>query len=346
MTVSGELGGGARRPRPDRQRRRGPQHGGDVRAQRGRSHQPAGVARSSPITRASRRMLMQVGTSEVLYDDTIRVAEAARQAGVDVEVQEADGMVHVYQMHVVRPPPGRRRHRQDRRATSGSRPAHVPRRRRTAPTGGQQEREAAHHVHPDPAAGLSGSDHRLRRHRDRGRLRRTAHAVRAAPARAVRHGARGGVRRGRHVVLEPLPRGPHRLRVVGVLLLVLQGAGAGVELGRALPVAARGAQVPRARHRSLRPAQGHPVQHPGEVGRLRRAPPTRGPSPPSRARRSPAPTSSPPPGRSRCRSTRPFEGLDSFDGRLVPHRPLAQGGGRLHRQARRRSSAPAPPPSR
>lgn len=43
-------------------------------------------------------MLMQVGTSEVLYDDTIRVADAARRAGVDVEVQEVEGMVHVYQM--------------------------------------------------------------------------------------------------------------------------------------------------------------------------------------------------------------------------------------------------------
>jgi len=43
-------------------------------------------------------MLMQVGTSEVLYDDTIRVAKAAKAAGVDVEVQEAEGMVHVYQM--------------------------------------------------------------------------------------------------------------------------------------------------------------------------------------------------------------------------------------------------------
>ena len=43
-------------------------------------------------------IFMQVGTSEVLYDDTMRVAEAARKAGVDVEVEEAEGMVHVYQM--------------------------------------------------------------------------------------------------------------------------------------------------------------------------------------------------------------------------------------------------------
>jgi acetyl esterase/lipase len=43
-------------------------------------------------------LLMQVGTSEILYDDTIRVAERARAAGVNVEVQRADGMVHVYQL--------------------------------------------------------------------------------------------------------------------------------------------------------------------------------------------------------------------------------------------------------
>ena len=43
-------------------------------------------------------MLIQVGTSEVLYDDTIRICRCDQRAGVDVEVQEAEGMVHVYQM--------------------------------------------------------------------------------------------------------------------------------------------------------------------------------------------------------------------------------------------------------
>jgi epsilon-lactone hydrolase len=60
-------------------------------------------------------MLMQVGTSEVLYDDTIRVAEAARKAGVDVELHEAEGMVHVYQMLWFDFPEGRRSDREDRR---------------------------------------------------------------------------------------------------------------------------------------------------------------------------------------------------------------------------------------
>jgi acetyl esterase/lipase len=43
-------------------------------------------------------LLMQVGSHEMLLDDTIRLADNARTAGVDVEVQVADGMMHVYQL--------------------------------------------------------------------------------------------------------------------------------------------------------------------------------------------------------------------------------------------------------
>jgi acetyl esterase/lipase len=42
--------------------------------------------------------LMQVGSDEILLDDTIRVAEAAQRAGCDVSLEVADGMMHVYQM--------------------------------------------------------------------------------------------------------------------------------------------------------------------------------------------------------------------------------------------------------
>jgi monoterpene epsilon-lactone hydrolase len=41
-------------------------------------------------------MLLLVGTSEILIDDTTKVAEAARRAGVSVEVIEEEGMIHVY----------------------------------------------------------------------------------------------------------------------------------------------------------------------------------------------------------------------------------------------------------
>ncbi len=40
---------------------------------------------------------IEVGTAEVLLDDARRVADAARAAGVDVELHEADGMIHVWQ---------------------------------------------------------------------------------------------------------------------------------------------------------------------------------------------------------------------------------------------------------
>jgi epsilon-lactone hydrolase len=50
------------------------------------------------------RLLMQVGTHEVLHDDTIRFAERARAAGADVEVQIEDGMPHCHQMILWRLP--------------------------------------------------------------------------------------------------------------------------------------------------------------------------------------------------------------------------------------------------
>ena len=43
-------------------------------------------------------LLMQVGTREVLMDDTTRVTERARAAGVDVTVEEYDDMFHVFQL--------------------------------------------------------------------------------------------------------------------------------------------------------------------------------------------------------------------------------------------------------
>ena len=42
-------------------------------------------------------LLMQVGTSEVLFDDTYRVYLRARAASVDATLQEGPGMPHVYQ---------------------------------------------------------------------------------------------------------------------------------------------------------------------------------------------------------------------------------------------------------
>lgn len=43
-------------------------------------------------------LLIQVGTSETLYDDSVRLAERAREAGVDVALEPWDEMIHVFQI--------------------------------------------------------------------------------------------------------------------------------------------------------------------------------------------------------------------------------------------------------
>jgi acetyl esterase/lipase len=43
-------------------------------------------------------MLIQVGRAEVLLDDSRTLARVAREAGVEVDLQEWDRMVHVFQM--------------------------------------------------------------------------------------------------------------------------------------------------------------------------------------------------------------------------------------------------------
>jgi len=43
-------------------------------------------------------LLMQVGEAEVLLDDTLRVAEKAQAAGVDVTVDVYPEMIHIFQL--------------------------------------------------------------------------------------------------------------------------------------------------------------------------------------------------------------------------------------------------------
>jgi monoterpene epsilon-lactone hydrolase len=45
-------------------------------------------------------MLIQVGTAEVLFDDSRRLAERARQAGVEVSYEPWEHMIHVWQIFV------------------------------------------------------------------------------------------------------------------------------------------------------------------------------------------------------------------------------------------------------
>ena len=42
-------------------------------------------------------LLTQVGTREILLDDSTRVAEKARAAGVDVTLEPWEGLIHVWQ---------------------------------------------------------------------------------------------------------------------------------------------------------------------------------------------------------------------------------------------------------
>ncbi len=51
-------------------------------------------------------LLIQVGTSETLYDDSIRTEERARAAGVDATLQVWEEMVHVWQLFAAMLPEG------------------------------------------------------------------------------------------------------------------------------------------------------------------------------------------------------------------------------------------------
>jgi acetyl esterase/lipase len=53
-------------------------------------------------------LLIQVGTAECLLDDSTRVAERARAAGVDVTLEVWDDMIHVFQAFFALLPEGRR----------------------------------------------------------------------------------------------------------------------------------------------------------------------------------------------------------------------------------------------
>ena len=92
---------------------------------------------------------------------------------------------------------------------------------------------------PRPASGGPRAEQRLRRRHRRRWVRRLVHAVPPAGPRPVRAGLRGGRRRRRHVVLEPLPRRPLRRREHGLLVLLLRRAPAGVALDRAVRLPAR-----------------------------------------------------------------------------------------------------------
>ena len=52
-------------------------------------------------------LLIQVGQHEIIRDDSVRVAERARAAGVEVTLEVWEGMFHVFQSHEPLLPEGR-----------------------------------------------------------------------------------------------------------------------------------------------------------------------------------------------------------------------------------------------
>jgi acetyl esterase/lipase len=52
-------------------------------------------------------LLVQVGTAEILLDDSTRLAERAREAGVDVSLEVFEEMIHVFQAFAVLLPEAR-----------------------------------------------------------------------------------------------------------------------------------------------------------------------------------------------------------------------------------------------
>jgi monoterpene epsilon-lactone hydrolase len=52
-------------------------------------------------------MLIQVGTAEVLLDDSTRLAEEAKKAGVDVTLEPWEDMIHIWQFFASMVPEGR-----------------------------------------------------------------------------------------------------------------------------------------------------------------------------------------------------------------------------------------------
>ena len=118
-----------------------------------------------------------------------------------------------------------------------------------------------------------------------------------------RAGVRGRRRRRRHLVLEPLPRRPLRLRVVHLLLLLRQGPDAGVGVEREVPGAAGDPALPQPRRRPLRPPPQRRRSRPAStVGPLGRGDAAAGRSRPTAATGS-APSSSSPPSAA-CRPAR------------------------------------------
>ena len=194
----------------------------------------------------------------------------------------------------------------------------------------------------DDLPGHHGS--RRRRARRRSRHHRHLPALPGAGGRLLGPARRGGRRRGRHLVLEPLPRVPLRLGELHLRLPVLPRAVRRVGVEGALRPPARDRALPQPCGRPLRPAPPHALRRPGHRRRVRRAvghlagDPRRRPSAGEREeqRRDPGQV----PHRRHRRAVGPLHARRArsrrLPGRGVPHRAVAGRAGRLRGQAGRR----------
>ena len=185
---------------------------------------------------------------------------------------------------------------------------------------------------------------RRRRRRRAGRRRRHHRHLPAVPrprSRVLRAAARGRRRRRRHVVLEPLPRRPVRLRELHLRLPVLEGAVRRVGVAGALRRAAGDRALPQPRGRPVRPPAPHPVRRQGHRRRSTTSRRGRGPWRSATAPSSGRGSSSPRPACSRCRTSRTCRGATtSAASRTTP------GCGRRRRSTSRASASPSSAPDR
>ena len=150
-------------------------------------------------------------------------------------------------------------------------------------------------------------------------------------------------RRGsrRHLVLEPLSRGPLRLGELHLRLPLLEGPLRRLALARALRPPARDGALPQPRRGPLRPAAPHPLRRQSELGRVPRSPAAPGASWRAGASICGPASSSPPPGSSPCPThpTSPGE-------RTLPARRITPARGRPGRSTSRASAWPSSGPRR
>src|SRR4030095_7746780 len=121
-----------------------------------------------------------------------------------------------------------------------------------------------------------GGERALRRHHCRRRDLRHVPAPPAARPWSERARVRGGGGRGRHLVLEPLPRGAVRFRELDLRLLLLRGDPPRVGVERALRRAAGDTALLQLRGRQARPPARHRVQPSDHDRHLRRGRPSVG----------------------------------------------------------------------